>query len=121
MSSKSIRVLLAGLLTAALAPLIVATARADLSQTPTATGCPAGYQHVTVASLEAAGPYVLPRVVDTAGNDNGYVCVLAQPNSVRDAYCRQGAALACLLEQLGLPHYLFKDDDNPANEKDNAT
>jgi hypothetical protein len=69
---------------------------------------------VSVAALEASGPYPAPRVIDTAGNDNGYVCARAQPDSVRDAFCRQGFALACLFEQLGLPHYLFKDDDSPA-------
>ncbi len=72
------------------------------------------------AALEAAGPYSRPRVVDTAGNDNGYVCAHAQPDSVRDAFCRQGAALACLFEQLGLPHYLFTDDDSPASDKSGA-
>jgi|SRR3954447_4731823 hypothetical protein len=120
MTSKSLRALLVGLPAAALGALLVATAGADVSQAPVVTGCPAGYEHVSVASLEAAGPYVLPRVVDTAGNGNGYVCGLAQPDSVRDAFCRQGAALACLFEQLGLPHYLFKDDDSPANKKAGA-
>ena|SRR5437899_2745747 len=115
MTLKSVRVLLIGLVIAAGAPLAVGTARADVSQTPVATACPAGFERLSVASLEASGPYYLPRLVDTAGNDDGYVCGLAQPDSVRDAYCRQGAVVACLLEQLGLPHYVFKDDDNPAS------
>jgi len=46
-----------------------------------------------------------------------YVCGLAQPDSVRDAFCRQGGVVACLLEQLGLPQYVFTDDDNPASQK----
>ena len=115
MTSRSVRALLVALLTAAALSALVATAHADPSQTPGVTGCPAGYDHVTVAALEAAGPYRLPRVVDTTGNDNGYVCAHAQPDSVRDAFCRQGNALACVFEQLGLPHYLFKDDDSPAH------
>jgi hypothetical protein len=116
MTLRSLSALLVGLLIAGAAALSVGTASADVSQTPVATGCPAGYDHLSVASLEAAGPYVLPRLVDTAGNDNGYVCGLAQPDSVRDAFCRQGATIACLLQQLGLPHYVFKDDDSPASQ-----
>jgi hypothetical protein len=117
MTFTSVRALLVTLLVAALAALVVGTARADVSQTPNATGCPAGYAYLSVASLEAAGPYIVPRKVDGAGNNNGYVCGLAQPDAVRDAFCRQGAALACLLAQLGLPHYVFRDDDNPAGQK----
>ena len=114
MTSTSVRALLVALLTAATVSALAATAKAAPSQTPVVTGCPAGYEHVSVAALEATGPYPAPRVIDTAGNDNGYVCAHAQPDSVRDAFCRQGHALACLFEQLGLPHYLFKDDDSPA-------
>ena len=115
MRSRSIRALFVALLTAALASALMATAQADPSQTPVVTGCPAGYEHVSVAALEATGPYSLPRVIDAAGNQNRYVCAHAQPDSVTDAFCRQGYALACLFEQLGVPHYLFKDDDNPAS------
>jgi len=114
---KPARVLLIGLVIVLAAPLAVGTARADVSQTPVATACPAGYQHLSVASLEAAGPYHVPRLVDTGGNNDGYVCGLAQPDSVRDAFCKQGSVVACLLAQLGLPHYVFKDDDNPASQK----
>ena len=116
MTLRSVWTTLVGFLIAGAAALAVGTARADVSQTPVATACPAGYEHLSVASLEAAGPYVLPRLVDTDGNDNGYVCGLAQPDSVRDAFCRQGGTIACLLQQLGLPHYVFKDDDNPASQ-----
>ena len=72
---------------------------------------------MSVASLEAAGPYVRPRRVDTPGNNNGLVCGHALPDSVRDADCKHGGPVACLLEQLGLPLYLFIDDDNPAGSK----
>src|SRR5258706_278662 len=67
------------------------------------------------AGLVAAGRYYLLRLVDTAGSSNGFVCGLAQPDSVRDAFCKNGGTVACLLEQLGLPHYVFKDDDSPAH------
>ena len=117
MTLRSVRALLVGLLIAAVAPLAVGTARADVSQTPVATACPAGYEHLSVASLEAAGPYILPRRVDTAGNNNGYVCGLALPDSVREVHCKHGGLVACILAQLGLPLYEFKDDDNPASKE----
>lgn len=116
MTSKSVRAFLVGFLIAAGAALAVGTARADVSQTPVATACPAGYELLSVASLEAAGPYILPRRVDTAGNNNGYVCGLALPNSVRDAMSMIGGGNSCNLAQLGLPIYLFVDDDNPASQ-----
>ncbi len=90
------------------------TAGAGLSQTPVETGCPAGYERLAVASLEAQGPHILPRLVDTEGNNNGYVCGLVLPEAVRDAVCRTFGGPACALQQLGPPVYNFKDDDNPA-------
>lgn len=101
---------------AATAALHVGSAPAGIVQTPVATACPAGYGLLSVSSLEAAGPYILPRGVDTTGNNNGYVCGLARPDVVRDAFCQQGGGNACLLEQLGLPIYLFTDDGNPASQ-----
>ena len=110
--------LLAGLalITAAAALVAVGTARANASQHPAVTGCPASFEHLSIAALEASGPYPdsVFGGIDRAGNDNGYICGLAQPDAVRDAYCRQGAQIACELEQLGLPHYVLKDDNSPA-------
>jgi hypothetical protein len=103
MKSKSVRAFLIGLLIAAGATSIVGTARADVSQTPVETGCPTSYELLSVASLEAAGPYVVPRRVDTAGNNNGYVCGLVRPDAVRDALCMIGVGNACLIAALGLP------------------
>ncbi len=97
----------------ALASLFVAaatgvnTANADVSQSPIETGCPAGYEHVSVASLEAAGPYRLPRLLDTAGNNNGFVCGLAFPEAGRLARCGPACPVPVL--------YLFGEDDNPAS------
>jgi hypothetical protein len=114
MKPKSSRTTIA-VLAAAVAVFAAGSARADVSQTPLATACPAGYELLSVASLVASGPYVLPRLIDATGNGDGYVCGLAVPDSVRDAFCRQGDPVACALEQAGLPKYVFKDNDNPAN------
>jgi hypothetical protein len=91
------------------------SAPAGASQTPVTTACPAGYELLSVASLEAAGPYIVPRRIDTAGNNNGYVCGLLRPDAVRDAFCEMGGGNSCNLARLGLPIYLFVDDDNPAS------
>jgi hypothetical protein len=116
MTVTSVRALLAALVIAAVAALVGGTARADVSETPVATACPAGYEHLSVASLEAAGPYIVPRRVDTAGNNNGSICGLALPDSVREVHCKHGGLVACLLAQLGLPLYQVTDDDNPASQ-----
>jgi len=107
-----VRASLVGLVLAGAASA-VATAGADVSQTPGATGCPAGYELRSVDSFHP--PYYRPPLVDAAGNNNGYICALAQPEAVAIAFCRQGAEVACEFVALGLPHYLFKDDDSPAS------
>jgi hypothetical protein len=86
-------------------------AQTAVSQTPSETGCPAGFERLAVASLEAQGPYFVPRLVDTGGNNNGFVCGLALPDAVRDAFCRQGVQIPCELQRLGLPVYTFLDDN----------
>jgi len=108
-----VRAVLVGFLAVA-ASATTGSASAVGSATPVETGCPAGYERLSVTWFEATGPYFLPRRVDSAGNNNGYVCAKVQPDSVRDASCMIGALNACLLAQLGLPVYLFTDDDNPA-------
>jgi hypothetical protein len=106
----------------AAAALAGGTARADVSQTPIATGCPAGYQLLNIAELEAIGPYPdsVFGGIDRAGNDNGYICGLPQPEAFVEARCRLGVGIACELEQLGLPHYVLTDDDNPAGQNANV-
>lgn len=94
---------------AAAAAIGVDTARADVSQTPVETGCPAGFAHLSVASLEAAGPYGLPRLLDSAGNDNGFVCGLALPEGARLARCGPACPVPVL--------FLFDEDDNAARER----
>jgi hypothetical protein len=61
----------AGLL--AIAVTTAAPAHAAAPGTPRETGCPAG-QLLSVTMLESQGPYQAPRRLDTAGNNDGFVC-----------------------------------------------
>src|SRR5690242_9562554 len=112
MLSKGARLFVLGLLIVATSVAVVGPAQAEVSQTPGATACPAGYPLMSVAEFGA--PYYVPALVDTGGNDDGWVCAKPQPESIVDKDCKQGGEVACLLDALGLPHYLFKDDDSPA-------
>src|SRR3954447_22659378 len=114
MRSTGARLVALCLLFAGASVAAVGPAQAGVSLTPVTTGCPAGYTVKRVTAMEASGPYYLPRLTDAAGNNNLLVCALAQPDSVRDAYCKIGGVVACELQRLGLPHYLFKDDISPA-------
>jgi hypothetical protein len=114
MLSRGARLCVLAFLIAAASVVAVGSAQAEVSQTPGATACPAGYPLMSVTAMEATGPYYVPRLVDTGGNNNGLVCAKPQPDSVRDNDCKHGGEVACLLQQLGLPHYLFKDDDSRA-------
>lgn len=91
----------------------VGSARGDVAQTPVSTGCPAGFDHVSVASLPNP-PYRLPARLDAAGNNDGFICALALPEAVAEAFCLNFEPGACNLVQLGLPLYEFIEDDNPA-------
>jgi hypothetical protein len=115
MTSKSVRaVVLAAF--AAVAALAAGTARADVSQTLSLPGCPSAFELTSVEALEAQGPYKLSRIVDTAGNGDGYVCIRPRPDGYAESDCTHGGTIACLLEQLGLPVYHFVDNDNPSEE-----
>jgi hypothetical protein len=109
---------LVGLLAAAVLAFAGGTARADNSQTPNVTGCPAGYELLNIAALEASGPYPdsVFGGIDRAGNDNGYICGLPQPMAILTNGCREGFEIPCELLVAGLPHYVLKDDDSPANK-----
>jgi len=100
----------------AVVAVAVGAARAEVPQTPLLPGCPAAFELMSVAVLEAQGPYKLARLVDTAGNADGYVCARERPAGYAEADCSHGGTIACLLEQLGLPVYHFIDNDNPAEE-----
>jgi hypothetical protein len=108
----TVRLLICSTAALAAAAALAARAAADPAATPVTTGCPAGY------SLFAVGtpPYRVPAQLDNpanGGNGDGYVCARAFPDAVRDAFCAAGRG-GCLLEQLGLPLYLFGEDNNPA-------
>ena len=94
MNSRSVRALLVALLTAAVLSALSAAAQADTSQTPVVTGCPAGYEHVTVVALEAAGPYPRARVVDTAPWTPPSALRLLLPSTARGAVAPNEAASA---------------------------
>jgi hypothetical protein len=62
-----------------LAPAAVAAA------TPVQDGCPASAELVSVAQLEASGPYGLPRILDdpaNGGNGDGWICAFPLPEAV---------------------------------------
>jgi hypothetical protein len=83
------------------------------SPPPSNLGCPAGYQLLSVAALEAIGPYVAPREVDSNGNNDGYVCGHAVPLGEAEAICKNDKGpVACELLAFDppLPVYGFRDD-----------
>jgi hypothetical protein len=114
MTLKSAPALLAAL-AVAVAALATDAARADVTQAPVATGCPTAFELLSVTTLEAEGPYALPRVVDTAGNGDGYVCARVRSDGYTESDCRGGGTIACQLIALGLPVYHFIDNDNPGH------
>jgi hypothetical protein len=114
MTSTSARALLLGVV-AALAALAALTARAEIARSATGTGCPEAFQLMSVDALEAQGPYKLARIVDTAGNNDGYVCTRERPDGYAESDCSHGGTIACQLLALGLPVYHFIDNDNPGN------
>jgi hypothetical protein len=66
---------------------IPGTALAAPQNGPTQTGCPAGYSHLRVAYLESQGPYMAPRAIDEAGNNNGFVCGRPLPPAAAEQAC----------------------------------
>jgi hypothetical protein len=110
---------LAGATACALAVGITAApAVADVSQTPTTTACPAGYEVLNLEALPGTegDPYVVPYVLDRAGNNDGLVCGLALPDAFRDAGCRNFGGVACDLRDAGLPIYQLTDNSVPAGD-----
>jgi hypothetical protein len=73
--------------------------------TPPQTGCPAGYDRLSVEELASQG-YGAPGRVDQAGNGNGWVCGLAMPEAFRRTQCGPDCPVPVV--------YLFRDDDLPA-------
>ena len=75
--------------------------------TPPETGCPAGFQVMTVAELEATGHIPAPRNVDAAGNGNGKVCALPFAPAANEQLCRLAAGGPCTVDQI----YFYVDDN----------
>ena len=71
--------------------------------TPPETGCPAG-QLLSVAFLEAQGPYALPRQLDQAGNRDGFVCGRPLPPAATEQQCSLDPCLVPVI-------YLFREND----------
>lgn len=58
------------------------------AQTPAETGCPAGFQTLSVDWLESqSSNYRLPRRLDEAGNQDGYVCGKPRNDQAAANYC----------------------------------
>jgi hypothetical protein len=115
MTWKSFRVFLVLVLVASGTALAAGTARADQSQTPVATACPASFEVLSVDALLEEGPYFGALRDDTAGNQNGFVCGHAFPFVVGENFCQQGLEFPfCVFAERGLPIYHFVDDANPA-------
>jgi hypothetical protein len=96
---------LIALVAAAASALVVGTASADVSQTPIATACPAGFEVLSTAPLKEAG-YKLPINIDEAGNNDGFVCGLERPEAVLLAQCGPTCPVTAF--------YVFRDNDSPA-------
>ena len=88
--------------TVLLAMGLLAAVPLSTAAAPKGTGCPAGnWQFRSVESLAATGNAPLPGQVDAAGNADGFVCALPQPDSV------------CPVDPCPETIYLFRDNDVP--------
>ncbi len=70
--------------------------------TPKVTGCPSGFERITVADAETAGYKPLPRRVDEGGNNNGIVCQKPLPEVLVELVC----GTPCHIDVI----YLWRDD-----------
>jgi hypothetical protein len=64
---------------------------------------PSLYQLLSVAFLESQGPYQMPRRLDTAGNNNGFICAHALADAATLALCGPACPVPVL--------YDFLEDD----------
>ena len=86
---------------------LMAVSAAPSASAKTTNGCPAGWDHRTVASLLATGNAPVPGQIDAAGNNDGSVCALPLP----DAFCLRVLGFdPCPVATI----YLFRDNDVPA-------
>ena len=91
----------AGLL--AIAVMTAAPAHAAAPGTPPETGCPGG-QLLSVTTLESQGPYMAPRRLDEAGNNDGFVCGVPLPQVAGERTVCGGPCAVPVI-------YLFRDND----------
>jgi hypothetical protein len=96
-------------LTIALAVAVpTGSASANVSQTPIVTGCPTGWEHLTIEWLLTQAPYQLPGILDAAGNNNGSVCAVPLPDAYTLARCGPDCPASVL--------YVFIDDNSQAQQ-----
>ena len=102
---RSFRIIaMSGLLAVALLGRAPHPAAAVPARTPVETGCPAGYERLSVAALVSLG-YRLPISLDAAGNNDGWVCGHAFADAAAAQLCPD-----CPVDIL----YLFEENDLPA-------
>lgn len=92
----------------ALAAVPAALAGPDGSQAPIHNGCMPGYHILSVAGLTAEG-YGVPALLDTGGNDDGYVCGERISEALAVQLCggEHGPGAACPVPVV----YDFTDND----------
>jgi hypothetical protein len=101
MKRRPIRATVTTTLLSAPFALLLSTA-SSVADTPKETGCPAGYQTLSVAWLASQGPYQAPGLVDGAGNQDGVVC----------GHALTPADAAHICDPCAVPIvYLFRDND----------
>jgi hypothetical protein len=106
MKTRPIRVAVATTLLTAPFALLLSTASSAVADTPKQTGCPVGYQTLSVAWLLHQGPYQVPGPMDTAGNNDGVIC----------GHALNAADTAHICDPCRVPIvYLFRDNDLTKN------
>jgi hypothetical protein len=59
-----------------------------MAAVPSLTGCPAGFDTLSVQWLESQSPnYHLPRRLDEGGNQDGYVCGKPRNDQAAENFC----------------------------------
>jgi hypothetical protein len=77
---------------------------AATAATPKDTGCPSGFQLLSLEFLREEGGYMRPFVLDAEGNEDGFVCGKPDNDVVFAIFCPDGCG--------GIPIlYNFADND----------
>jgi hypothetical protein len=89
---------------------LAATITPAEADNPSSTGCPVAYQLLSVSSLESqSSNYRLPRQLDEAGNNDGYVCGRPTNDQSAENFCGG----PCPVPQL----YDFQENDRTPSHK----